>query len=51
MSVIVLGIASYKIFNYIKVKKVNVDTKDEARQENQPDNSWRKICEHKLISN
>ena len=39
MSVIVLGIASYKIFNYIKVKKVNVDTKDEARQENQPDNS------------
>ena len=28
MSVIVLRVASRMIFNYMKVKKVNVDTKD-----------------------
>ena len=48
MSVIVLGIASRMIFNYMKVKKAIIDAEDETGQENQPDNAWRKICEHIL---
>ena len=39
MSVIVLGIASRMIFNYMKVKKAILDTEDETRQENQPENA------------
>ena len=39
MSVIVLGIASRTIFNYMKIKKANVDTEDEAGQETPPENA------------
>ena len=39
MSVFVLGIASRMIFNYMKVKKAILDTEDETRQENQPENA------------
>ena len=39
MSVIVLGIASRMIFNYMKVKKAIIDAEDETGQENQPDNA------------
>ena len=39
MSVIVPGIASRMIFNYMKVKKAIIDAEDETRQENQPDNA------------
>ena len=46
LSVLFIGIASCMIFNYKKIKNVKVVSED--RQENQPDNVWRKICEHIL---